>query len=247
MPEPHDVTGGARLEKVLQRVSRRLWLLHAAIGVAAALTVAAVLLLVLRLADAPSFVNVAAVATGAVAGYMVFRRASGERTPRAAAAAIEAVHPDCRNVVVTAEELLRAPEGAAAFVRTRVTTAAERVLDGVQVDSVVPRSRFAAPAGFATAGAAAVALLMANPVAVRETYARVTSALGGSASADGLDLSVVITPPQYTGRQAETIPNPEKLEALEGSESISAAPSKLQTGSKPDPRASAIEDAFEKD
>lgn len=43
-------------------------------------------------------------------------------------------------------------------------------------------------------------------------------------------------------RQART-----KLEALEGGESISTAPAKLQTPAKPDPRASAIEDAFEKD
>lgn len=217
MPAPHNPAYQETLAQALRRVARRLWVLHLLIAAAAGLGATAVLMLVSRLLHAPPFLSWAAAAAGAAVAGIVFRRASGLRTSRAAAAAIEAAHPECRNVVVTAEELSRASDGVEPFVRARVLAAAARMLNEREPEIVVPRSRFAAPLGVALAGAAAVVLLAATPASVRETYEQIASALAGQAVAAGAGVIVTVTPPDYTGRTPETLRDPERLEALVGS------------------------------
>jgi hypothetical protein len=217
MPAPHNPANQDTLAQALRRVARRLWVLHVLVAAAAGLGMTAVLMLVSRLAHGPSFASWAAAAAGAATAALVFSRASGRRTSRAAAAAIEEAHPECRNVVVTAEELSRTPDGVEPFVRTRVRAAAARALNDIRPGSVVPRSRFAAPIAGAMAAAAAVLLLAATPASVRETYEQIASALADRTAAGGTDVTVTVTPPEYTGGRPEDLHNPERLEALVGS------------------------------
>ena len=216
MSGPHSTEDRGVLRRALRRVAARLRVLHLLIAAAIGLSLTAALLLVQRLLNGPAVIAWVAVVLGAVTTYLVFRRTAVARSDRAAAATIEAAHPGCRNVVVTAEELSRTPQ-VEPFVRTRVLAAAERAVTEVQLASAVPRSRFAVPMAGAAVSAAAVVLLLLNPAGLRDTYEQIASALDGRTSAQGLDLTVIITPPDYTGRPAQKVRNPEKLEALEGS------------------------------
>jgi len=138
--------------------------------------------------------------------------------PGAAARAVEAACPSSRNVVITAEELLRHPDRAAPPIRARVVHESAEIAGAIDRAQVVPLTRpailAAAALGFAvmlvtgvSGRAARVAVL-----AVHEAVQRVRPD-----STAGLTVSATIVPPAYTRESTRTIRNPDRIEALQGS------------------------------
>jgi hypothetical protein len=132
-----------------------------------------------------------------------------------AARAIERAVPASRNVVVTAEELLRHPERARPSIRQRVLEDASRVSDGVNAAAVIPlrRSSLLAAAAVATS-----IVVYAVPVRSTMTVAGARSDVRATeVRPSGMTVMATIASPMYAGGRAQTFENPERLEALAGS------------------------------
>jgi hypothetical protein len=212
-----DQTAG--LAEALSAISRRLWISAILRASAVALPVGAVAWLVLTragLTAAIAAVLVVVVAMGITAAWLT--RIGSRWTARAAAGALEYAHPSSRNVVITAEELLRHPERATPAVRARVLHEGAEIARGVAASRIVPLGR---PAAFAAAG---FGLLVALVVGVPQRGARagmqaVEEALKQAAagSSGPSMLSATITPPPYTREPPRTMANPDRIEAVQGS------------------------------
>ena len=212
-----DQTAG--LAEALSAISRRLWISAILRASAVALPVGAVAWMVLTragLTAATAALLVVLVTIGITAAWLT--RIGSRSTARAAAGALEYAHPSSRNVVITAEELLRHPERATPAVRARVLHEGAEIARGVAAPHVVSLRR---PAAFAAAG---FGLLVALVVGVPQRGARarlqaVEEALKQAAagSSGPSMLSATITPPPYTREPPRTIGNPDRIEALQGS------------------------------
>jgi hypothetical protein len=128
---------GAAVQDVLVRIVRRTRTRHVLFSTSA-------FMIVLAIARAAGFAA-SGVAAGVVLAAAVLWRGRNERT--AYAAAIRVDHAaDARNVVVTAEELVRHPDRTAAWVRKRVLNDADAAVRVATVDAIAPVVR---PAVFA--------------------------------------------------------------------------------------------------
>jgi hypothetical protein len=139
-------------------------------------------------------------------------------TPAAAARAVEAARPSARNVVITAEELLRHPERAAPLVTARVLHESAEVVGTIDSAQAVPLAKSAVLA----TGVVALAGLVVTGVAgraIRLTVDAVHDAVERTANraAGSVTVSATISPPSYTREPPRTVENPDRLEALQGS------------------------------
>ena len=151
------------------------------------------------------------------AGVMLWR-GRGTRDTREAARLIERARPACRNVVITAEELLRHPERAAPWVRARVLAAARTFVEPDLPAAAVPLAR---PIVLFVVLVSAAALIAGGASrftsdAIRGAVARLSEA-GAATAAAPLKIVVTVTPPAYTGLPPREQTNPDRIEAIQGS------------------------------
>lgn len=204
-----DVSPEAAVTAGLEAARRRAVVRH----LIQAIAIGGVILAVTALAVPLSARAIAAlIAAGAIATIVSVRSRGQARTPKALAAALESRHPGLRNVVVTAEELLRHPDRGPAWVRARVHADAARALNGVDLSTVWPVRRLTASAVAALA-IAAIAVLLAPFHLARAGES--VQATGETAPSTPV-LTIELTPPPYTHRPTVSLRNPERIEVLEG-------------------------------
>ena len=197
-----------QVREIFDTVRRRALMRHVLQGgMAAFLALAALALIV-----APSRGVLLAFAAGAMAAIAPSVRVrSKERTARALAASLESRHPDLQNLAITAEELLRHPDRAPAWVRERVFADAAAALRPVQLGDLWPIGRLAA--GVAAAAAVAATAFALTP---RDGARSVVRALIPGAATATVAVDVELTPPPYTHRPVVRLRDPERLEAIAG-------------------------------
>lgn len=203
-----------RLASISARLRTREFLRAAAI----ALPCAAVLAILLRQAGVSALVAVA-LATGTMAGLAAFllRRVRSSWDSLSAARHVEAARTASRNVVITAEELLRHPRRAAASIRQRVVFEAAEIAGAGGAADVVPLSRQLWVAALAFVVAAGIVTGMpgrAARVAIEATQKTLQQAAGASGS---VTITATVVAPDYTHEAPRTLQNPERIEALQGS------------------------------
>ena len=206
-PVPPDASTPAdRVRAIFERGRGRLLtrdLLH---GVAAgALAVAA------GIAVAPAMLIVVAAGLGIAATVVALRRHL--RTTSRVAVLIERGDPALRNLVITAEELLRHPNRSAGWIGRRVFEDAAARLSAVDLGAAVPIGRAA------TAAVAAVALAALMPVVVRTIDGRAERQLpvvAGNPARGPSAIEVRLEPPSYSRRPPAVLTNPARIDALEG-------------------------------
>jgi hypothetical protein len=209
----------ADLVRDLAAVERRLRIGEILPTIALALPLAAVVDVLLK-QTGMSALGAGSIAAALLAGLagMWLSRVRLRWIPAAAARAVEAARPSSRNVVITAEELLRHPERAAPPIRARVLHESAEIAGAIDRTQVVPLMRLAVLAtvalGFATALVTSVAGRAAR-VAVQAVQQAVERVRPGSDGA--LTVSATIVPPPYTHEPTRTVRNPDRVEALQGS------------------------------
>jgi len=207
-PEPSPVQ---LVRTVLERGRRRLWvrdLLHAA-TVGAVVVAAGFLFAPLSTRSAASLVGFSVVTT---AGLVWSRRQA--RTTSGVAILIERDDPSLKNLIVTAEELIRHPGRSADWIARRIFDDASRRLRAIDPGAIVPVGR----AVLATLAAVAVATL--TPFVVRSSRTdeeSVSSRTLGAGLTGALVLEARLEPPAYSRRPASVLTNPARIEALAGS------------------------------
>ncbi len=197
----------AQLRAFLDRLRRRIALravIEGATGGAAAATALALAGWPPRDSGVtPLAVGMIAVVVGAL-GRVAFSR---DRLGRAAHVAEQAA-PECRNLLVTAEELLGAPAATSARVRAEVMRRALQVAARLDLRVLFPFTQRAV--------VGALVFLLWSAAAARAT----NGTLAGPAASATPMIDVVeltITPPQYTGRPPRTVRDPDRVEVLVGS------------------------------
>jgi hypothetical protein len=146
----------------------------------------------------------------------VIRATRSRRSTEAAARLVEAASPECRNVVITAAELLRHPDRATPRMRARVFRDAEARSAGIPVARAAGLSRPAWILVASIALSAGTSGLFA-PVASRLGRATPTPPAAGTTSApEAFTVIARIEPPAYTGLAAQDVTNPDRIEAVEG-------------------------------
>lgn len=198
---------------LLARTTRLRTLQAAATGVAIGLTVAAPIVLFALLNGVSVRITVFTGLAVAMAGALI-AWARLDRTEGAAAAAIEAKAPQCRNVVVTAAALLKDQGHTPTTVFRVVMFDAAEVARTLSPRALMPWTR---PAGHVSAGALifASAFLVTIPGAAALLPGLATEA---SSAPSVKSVRATMTPPAYTGLPVETVSNPERLTALAGSQ-----------------------------
>jgi hypothetical protein len=166
--------------------------------------------------------GLAAAAMSRVAGVIVASAVFGWRVLRgnlrAVVRAIDRGTNGGRNVLVTADELLRGTLTAKPYVRDRVLADAARVSTAMSL-----RRLFPVRAAVVAAAAASVIWLLALTTVWRAPLVRaarrvVPTSVGGRVPAESMvRLTVTIEPPAYTGRPARTAADPAEIAAIEGS------------------------------
>jgi len=205
----------AVVRETLDAVVGRLRMRHALRGVAGGAVVAAFLsgLVISRgggVGAAGALGGIAAVAV--LVAYLWGMR--GRRVPARAAVEVENRQPELRNLLVTAEELLRNPHRTRAWIRHRVFDDAARALGSGTPPSERRLTGSVSAAGTAVAIWVAV-LGGAHRPAIESVRERVATALM-PVSGDVM-IRATVTPPVYTRAGARTLANPERIELLEGS------------------------------
>jgi hypothetical protein len=205
----------------LVAISRRLRLVECLRVLAVAAPMAAVLDLLLHRQGWSSLVaNVCALGCVLVMVAVWMLRIESRWTAAAAAQAIESTRPESRNVVVTAEELTRHPDRARPWIRTRVFEEATAIAASAPPSIVVPLSRSVAVSVASALGAVILVSGLASR-AVAAIDRRVQPPTADAISiprASGLSVTVTISPPSYTGEAAKTLQNPDRIDAVQGSQ-----------------------------
>ena len=119
------------------------------------------------------------------------------------------------NLVITAEEVIRATRDRVPNLCHVLLHQAARRLDEVTPDRV----QVFQPAVMSGAVAAGIAIVVLTSVTGRPSNTQIGADAGVASSAiapSGRDLRVVITPPAYTERPSRDLMNPSELEVLEG-------------------------------
>jgi hypothetical protein len=214
---PPDGSNESGVTRPLASLRSRLAMLDALRSIAVVAPLAVVSALVAIRVGAPAPASVPVVAGIAVVGAVLWlSRRSSTWSAAAAARAVERMHGDSRNVVVTAEELLRHPDRARPAIRERVLGQAAAILARDRRASV-PLMRPAIAAGVSSAIAITLALGWPQRavVVLQQTARDVATAIGGGEGA--FSVRVIVTPPGYTGQPSRTVENPERIDVLEGS------------------------------
>jgi hypothetical protein len=196
--------------RMLTRVVRRMWLQHALAAMSALAVCGAAGMSIGRPALGSAF--------GAAAGVVMLWAVRRKRSTAAAARRLEAIVPGCSNLMITAEELLRHPDRAAAWVRARVFADAAERTRSARVNDVVPLARSVIVLVTCAALAAALSTRAGRSAsaALRTAITSVPNA-GTVGASTPLRILVTVTPPSYTGKPAREEMNPERIEAIEGS------------------------------
>ena len=195
---------------VIGRVVSRTRARHAIVGTT--------LLLVLAAAGIVARQTALGVGLGIVAGGAALWRGRGERSTAAAARRIEKASPGSRNLLITAEELIRHPDRAAPWMRARVLSDAAEPARSIRAAQVAPIR------GPVVALLLAVCLVAVLATASGRTSSRAlltTVANAGNvvqvAASAPLQIDVTVTPPSYSGKPVHEARNPERIEAIQGS------------------------------
>ncbi|MEZ5316256.1 MAG: hypothetical protein R2752_02535 [Vicinamibacterales bacterium] len=204
------------LEGFLRRATRRRVGLATATGAAAGLAGGVVVVVAGRLIGWPPAVAVV-LSIGLAASVAAWRAAATSRRAAATARLVERVAP-AHNVLVTAAELITAPGRVPAPIGARVVADATRAATTTDLARVFPAAR---PVGLLAAAAVAwgVTVVAAGRLPVAGLAGGdAASGAGTTAAAPAIGaVHVRVTPPAYTGRAAETLDDPPRLEVLAGS------------------------------
>jgi hypothetical protein len=213
---PPERIAAAAVERQLAVAGRRLRareMLRAMAGAAVAVPLLQTVLMRAGLGSVGA-IAIAIAVCATVAAIWLLRRRSRWQAP-AAARALEAALPASRNLVITAEELLRHPDRASPRAGSRVLVRAAEVLDEASgVHTPIRRDAILTAIAIGLGIAIAGGLANRAAVAVRES---VQQALESAASPTDPILTATITPPGYTGEPPRTLERPERIEALQGS------------------------------
>jgi len=207
MTAPPDVV---ELREFLARASRRLAWMRAAEGAAGGLAVA----IALALAGWPASATLARLIVLAVLCVVVgvtTRLLLSARRRRPIADSIEQRAPVCRNLVITASELMSGTR-VNDRIGVIVNREAARIVRGLDLGSLYP-ARNAVIALVAT-----IAVWSATVASTRASGAGLSRAFRASPSGSVIDaVDVTIIPPAYAGRPAQSLHDPARIEALAGS------------------------------
>lgn len=207
MTVPPDVR---TIRGFLARASRRMAWMRAAEGAASGLAVAIVAALAgwpARRAFANSIVAALCVAVGVATRMLIARRRQ-----KPIAYDVERRAPSCRNIVITADELLA---GGKVDVRVGavINREAARIVGGLDLATLFPaRNAIVAVVASFVVWAITIGARGAPAAALSRAIA---TASGARAGIDGVDVTVL--PPSYTGRPAQSLRDPARIEALAGS------------------------------
>jgi hypothetical protein len=203
--------GASDLRAFLRRSARRLALIAATEGAAAGLLVAVVLAMTGAFGDARTATRILVTAVLAVGGAALHVVATRGRR-RHVAIAVERSMPSCRNVVITAAELLDRPGKVPAYVAERVIADAGRIASRIEAATLFPARR----AVVALLACAGLWSLTVNRAVARtdETTMTVPATAAGVAIED---VEVVVSPPAYAAGEDSTFRDPARITALAGS------------------------------
>jgi len=193
----------------LERAAWRVVWIAAARGAAAGLGVALVLLVAGWLGRGSALAAVGAGAVLALAGSAMCVRAAGTRG-RSPATLVEHRAPECRNLLVTAAELIEHPSRVRDYVGERVCQDASRLTSRLEIRRLFPSQNSAV----ALATAATLWIVAVVALAGRPNTEFGLSFPAGPAIAR---IDVVVTPPAYAKRPVQTLRDPSRIAALAGS------------------------------
>ena len=208
---PPEMSSVQLVRAALERGRRRLWvrdLLQAA-TVGAVVVAAGSLFAPL---STETTVSLLAFAVATAAGLVWSRRQA--RTTSGVAILIERGDPSMKNLIVTAEELIRHPGRSADWIGRRIFDDASGRLRAIDPGATVPLGR----AVLATLAAVLIATF--TPFVVRSSRTEAGSVSSRTPDA-GLTAALVLEarlePPTYSKRPATVLTNPGRIEALAGS------------------------------
>lgn len=199
------------LADFLSRVTRRLRLIGGLYGSAAGIALGVIAGLVAGTMAANPTVAVvlgglSGLVVGAIAGSILSRRHESARE-------VERRAPGCRNIVLTASELIARPEMTRPYVAEVVAAEAAKTVGALDIHALFPGRR-----AFAFAGvAAALWLSTVALVATRDPASPLPLIPSMKGPNDGARVEVTVTPPAYTGHKAQRLVNPARIEAVAGS------------------------------
>ena len=196
------------LSRVQARVAMRYALQGAAVGFAFAAALEAT---VMRAHDMDVVARVGVVLVCAVISAFT-RLTFATRTRQDAARMIERVAPQCRNVLVTAEELLDVADRVKPNVSALVLMQAARIVRPLTLTVLVPIHRSLIAFGTAITVWLA-AMLLPSPARIFPMITRDGATVTSSVRA----VRVLITPPAYSARSPITLRDPVRIDALVGS------------------------------
>ena len=150
-------------------------------------------------------------ALGTMAVVVALR--SQSQTMSQVALLIERGDPSLKNLIVTAEELIRHPGRSADWIGRRIFDDAASRLRGVDFRSTIPLSRVG------VAALAAVLVATVTPLAVRSIGIAPRSSSRPIASTTSRGTPLIeahLEPPAYSKRPSSVLTDPERIDALEG-------------------------------
>jgi hypothetical protein len=203
MPESREA---AAIRSALDRARRRVAIIGGTYGVAAGLILGAIVAATGRwLMPQAAWLSMFLVLLPAIAaaiGAVIGRRTDIAR-------AIERATPESRNVIVTADELLRGVTTAPAYLLPRVFLDASSEVSRASLERAFPARR-------AIAAVAVAAVVMAASVGLT---GRGRAGIGPSSPAAAVitGIDVTIVPPPYAHQPSRTFRDPARIEALKGS------------------------------
>jgi hypothetical protein len=208
---PGASSAGAAVQAFLARIARRVGWLAGVEGAAVGLIIAAIVAAVIWRARGSIVPALLLGGTLAVLGSVVALAITAGRRRRVALL-VERRAPQCRNLVVTASELLDTPARARPEIEALVLREATRT-----VGTLDPASLFPARRALISLGAGiAIWVLALTVVAVRPVASSTPVSVGVESLGIG-GVEVTITPPAYAGRPVQTLRDPTRIAALAGS------------------------------
>ena len=210
---PEDAPGEATFQAI-ERARKRLILRHTLEGGIVATLMTSAILLATQIAGRRPLpvVLMTAVAAFVLVPVWIAARA-GSRHARVAASCVDQGIPGSRNLIVTAQELLQNPERTAAWMRVRVLSDADRLVHEQPGQAIVPLR------GNGAAMAAAAALFLCTlwmPSSIRRTHLAPLAPDSAPAARQVGAIVVVLRPPAHTNLPLQTLTDPERIGAVEG-------------------------------
>jgi hypothetical protein len=216
MSKPLDAHSPRDLSRLLQSVSARLSLRDAIRGLSGAAVVASVLFAVVRAAGGGAMLRtLVPLLVGLSVWTATVLATRRSRSPREAARHVERANPGLRNIVITAEEMLRRGDAASPHMRARVVAAAASHAADISSSDVVPITTTTTTLVLACVVSAVVVLV--SPTVLTVWRPHTSDQILESNAKRPSDLIVDVTPPAYTARQLAHLSNPLTIDAIAGS------------------------------